>query len=117
MAVLHNISTDIVNSIDHYYSLLSKTGYLSQCKVDGLIVFTFIENFLSDFDYMLSNENFELLNKVVNCLSGNCIIPYSDKSGMYEGQEIIPNYNLKDIRVSEDTISRNTEESEFRIKA
>lgn len=117
MAVLHNISNDIVNAINHYYLLLSKTGYISQCKVESLLVFTFIENFLNDYDSIFTDDDYELLNKVVECLSGNCLIPYSDKYGLYDGQNNISKLVEKIIRIDENSTPRNTEQSEIRLKS
>lgn len=110
------ILNQVVESIDNYFDSLSKFGYKKQSDVDKLIVLTFIEELLSsEMRYYITEEDYRVLEQVLNCLYGSsCLIPYpkyvSDTSlfGLSDS-------NVLRIRISDSDIARVTENSIVRF--
>lgn len=77
MAVLNNLGFDIVEALDRYYNVLSHTGYKSYCEVNNLLILSFIEELLSKCKGLITEEDYNYLSKVVECLHGSCLIPFT----------------------------------------
>ena len=69
------------NSLNNYFSLLSRTGYKSYNEVYKLIVLSFIEDIISsDIKEYLTEEDYKYISSVIECLYGSCIIPYPNNN-------------------------------------
>jgi hypothetical protein len=71
------VSNELYEAIKRYYSLLSKTGYRPYSQVEQLIIFIFIEELLNgSFNQYITEEDYNIIAKSLNCLYGSCMIPY-----------------------------------------
>lgn len=64
-------------SLDRYFNVLSKTGYVNSDNVDKLMLLIFLQEFLTECEYIITEEDYNLINSIINCLSdSSCLIPY-----------------------------------------
>lgn len=63
-----------------YYAVLSKTGYIKDSVVYKLLIYAFYRDFiLNDYRGILTREDYNLLEKVLECFYGsNCLMSYPD---------------------------------------
>lgn len=64
-------------AIDNYYDAIFQTGYMSQEKVNQLLVLDFLVSLKTDPDYLLIVNPTEkgIVNKLYNCIvENNCLI-------------------------------------------
>lgn len=65
------------NSLGRYFSTLSYTGYKSYNKVYSLLIMIFIEELLcGPMSEFITEEDYSTISNGVNCLYGDCMIPY-----------------------------------------
>jgi len=71
----------LLTALDRYFTRLSQVGYMDYPRVFSLLVGLYLNNMfkvLSEDDKNF-NENYNLLNTAVTCLSGsNCMFSFSD---------------------------------------
>ncbi len=74
------------DSVNRYFSLLSHTGYAHYDKVYNLLVMVFIEEILcGPMSEFITEEDYKVITKGINCLYGTCMIPYpSYRKGIIE---------------------------------
>ena len=67
-------------AVNKYFTHLSNVGYFSQSNVDKLLLLTFIQEMIdNDFRGLISEEDYDYINKALYCLYGSsCLIPYPD---------------------------------------
>ena len=86
--VLHD---KIYNSLNNYFSLLSRTGYKSYNEVYKLIVLSFIEDIISsDIKEYLTEEDYKYISSAMECLCGSCISPQPDNNKEYDKTRLTP---------------------------
>jgi hypothetical protein len=70
----------VYNVIDQYFNTLSKFGYVSNRKVEELLVLIFYFNLLyNDYRGYISSEDYQDIGRALNCFYGNnCLMPYPD---------------------------------------
>lgn len=70
----------VYNVIDQYFNTLSKLGYVSNRKVEELLVLIFYFNLLyNDYRGYINSEDYQCIGRALNCFYGNnCLIPYPD---------------------------------------
>lgn len=75
--VMDEITFEAVNK---YFTHLSNVGYFSQSNIDKLLLLTFIQEMIdNDFRGLISEEDYDYINKALYCLYGSsCLIPYPD---------------------------------------
>ena len=68
------------NSLMYYFTSLKNIGYRKQSDVNNLLIFTTIQELLdNDFRGLVSEEDYNIINKALYCLYGStCLIPYPD---------------------------------------
>jgi hypothetical protein len=76
VAALKFISKEVSEALNSYMSVLSHIGYKSYCSVEKLLVYTFIEEILDICKTAVTEEDYNTLSNVVNCLYGSCMIPF-----------------------------------------
>lgn len=69
---------DLYKSLDQYFKILERTGYLSPTSVNRLVAYNMIQEFFEEpLYYYLTEEDYQYLQKAVYCLYGkDCLIPY-----------------------------------------
>lgn len=73
------LSNEVFNSVNRYFSALSHTGYKPYSQVYDLLALTFIEELLcGPLSEYINEEDYLSISKALNCLQGSCMIPYPD---------------------------------------
>lgn len=78
------VTNNTYEALNRYFTTLSHTGYKSYNEVYKLIVLSFIEELLCDTMLeFLTEDDYKLIINSIDCLYGNCTIPYpSNKKGI-----------------------------------
>lgn len=116
VAVLDDLTKGVAQSFDNYMSLLGSIGYASQCAVNKLLVYSFIEEIFEKFSTYITEEDYNILAEALNCLYGTCMIPYPyfiNDDATSDSTDFIP----VEYRITEDKVMRITEDNLFRVKA
>ena len=99
-------------AVNKYFTHLSNVGYFSQSNVDKLLFLTFIQEMIdNDFRGLISEEDYDYINKALYCLYGSsCFIPYPDyyntkrrriiKGNIHEGSVDYDNVCENNIRIT-----------------
>ncbi len=96
---------NVYNSVYKYFNHLSNTGYFRQSNVNRLLLYIGIQELLdNDFRGLVSEEDYNEINKALYCLYGSsCLIPYPDyyntknKRTMYTGSISEMEHRLSDL--------------------
>lgn len=109
------ITNDVYNAVDRYFSVLSHLGYKSYSEVNKLLVYCFIEEILTGpMSYYVTEKDYAIITGALECLYGTCMMPFPNyKESMSE-----PVVNVFDpYRITEEGVLRDTENSELRVKS
>ena len=102
-------------STKNYYKVLKSRGSLDYNQVYQLLLLSFIDDlFQEDFSWYITEENYELIDNLITCLSKNsCIIPYTK---IASHTEPVRNF-LEDVptRISENNVIRLAEVDVLRL--
>ena len=72
------LTNKVFESLDRYFYILSKRGYNNYCEVNKLLIVSFIEELLTGaMASMVTEEDYDIVTKVINCLGGSCLMPYT----------------------------------------
>ncbi len=68
----------VYTSVNWYFHVLEKTGYVSQPDVNALLVLIFFYDFIyRDYRGYISRDDYKTIERAMNCLYGkSCLIPY-----------------------------------------
>ena len=104
-----------LDSINRYYQVLKRTGFIGDQEVYKLFILSFLDDlFKEDFSWYITEENYKLIDNLITYLSkSSCIIPYTKVAF-----HIAPVKNfLEDIpaRVSENNVIRLAEVDVLRL--
>ena len=104
-----------LDSINRYHQVLKRIGFIGDQEIYKLFTLSFLNDlFKEDFSWYITEENYELMDKIITYLSKNsCIIPYTKAASHTEP---IKNF-LEDIsiRVSENNVIRLAEVDILRL--
>ena len=103
------------SSLEKYFKLLTHTGVTGGDIQDNMLALIAIEDILNRFGEFITDQDLRKLNKLLQCISNNCLIDYQESIGgdtLYHPM----NRNLE-VRISEDNILRGSEDGILRIKA
>lgn len=72
--VLNNVS----ESLNSYFTILSKLGYKKDSEVNKLIIYSYLGDMLTgDMRVYISEDDYRNIDKALYCLYGSsCLIPY-----------------------------------------
>ena len=68
-------------SLDNYFDALSKYGYKSYDSVYRILALLFLEDLLSNFNCMITEDDYRIISKAIDCIyRSDCTIssPYKD---------------------------------------
>lgn len=110
-----DLTNDVYNSVNKYFSLLSHTGYKPYTEVNNLLLYCFIEELLTGpMSFFVTEEDYKSIMNTLDCLYGTCMIPYPD----YKNSVTAPiNSMFDEYRVSDVNILRSTQIDDLRIKS
>ena len=117
MAALDYLTKEVAGAVDRYMFVLSHVGYKSYCAVDKLLVYSFIEEILNKFSTVVTEDDYNLMAKTLNCLYGSCMIPFPYYVESTIEPEEAPLFYYDYFRLSEDNNLRVTENNDLRLKA
>ena len=117
MAALDYLTKEVAGAVDRYMSILSHVGYKSYCTVDKLLVYSFIEEILTKFNIAVTEDDYNSMANVLNCLYGSCMIPFPYYVESTIEPEETPLFYYDYFRLSEDNNLRATENNNLRLKA
>lgn len=113
--VAMELTNEVYNSVNKYFSVLSHTGYKSYKEVNQLLVFTFLEEVLyGPLAQFITEDDYRVINEALYCLYGSCMIPFPDYKKSFTP---VINRSLDEYRVTETDIIRSTEPLELRVKS
>ena len=89
-------------SIIRYFTTLSQLGYKSYCDTEKLLTLIFIQEYLKEYQYYITEEDYNNICKATECLYGStCLIPYQYAT--------FNNFAGSNIRSTEDLQMESTE--------
>lgn len=75
---MDDISILLSEGIDNYYNYLTKTGYMPETDVNQLLLLSFLQDFLTNYQQELLDSGdyyYTLINSIINCLySNSCLL-------------------------------------------
>ena len=67
----------LAEALDRYFKHLEQFGYMNIKSTSRLLLLTFLWHFLQDFQEYITEEDYNIIAKLVNCMYGNmCLLPY-----------------------------------------
>ena len=102
-----------IDTLNKYFNLLSKTGYVKSKEVNKVIILTFLSRLLNDFYEYITEEDYNDIIKSIYCLS-DCLIRLP-KYNVFKDSLIHHKYNdgLM-LRITEDNLNRFMENNMFK---
>ena len=102
-----------VDTLNKYFDILSKAGYVKNKEVNKVIILTFLSRLLNDFSEYITEEDYNDIIKSVYCLS-DCLIRLP-KYNIFKDNLIHNKYNdgLM-LRITEDNLNRFMENNMFK---
>ena len=102
-----------VDTLNKYFDILSKTGYVKSKEVNKVIILTFLSRLLNDFYEYITEEDYNDIIKSVYCLS-DCLIRLP-RYKIFKDSLIHHKYNdgLM-LRITEDELNRFMENNKFK---
>ena len=113
--VVMELTDEVYNSINRYFSVLSHLGYKQDSEVNKLIVLTFLEELLyGPLSQFITEEDYKSISRSLHCLYGSCMIPFPDYKKSYN-----PTIHkmLDEYRIAETGEFRDSEKHELRVKS
>ena len=108
------LTNEVYNSVNKYFSVLSHMGYKPDKEVDNLLIFTFIEEMLyGPLSQYITDKDYKSITNAVYCLYGSCMIPYPEYKRSFDSAV---NRTLDEYRITETGLLRSTESSKLRVK-
>ena len=102
-----------IDTLNKYFDILSKTGYVKSKEVNKVIILTFLSRLLNDFSEYITEEDYNDIIKSVYCLS-DCLIRLP-KYNVFK--DSIIHYKYNDglmLRITEDNLNRFMENNMFK---
>lgn len=73
-----DLTDNLHTSLERYFTLLSKQGYINNSSVNKLIIMLFIEEILTGpMSLLITSEDYDYISKAITCLHGDCLMPYN----------------------------------------
>lgn len=67
----------LAEALDRYFKHLEQFGYMNIKSTSQLLLLTFLWHILQDFQGYVTEEDYNTIAKIVNCMYGNlCLLPY-----------------------------------------
>ena len=102
-----------VDTLNKYFNILSKKGYVKNKEVNKVIILTFLSRLLNDFSEYITEDDYNDIIKSIYCLS-DCLIRLP-KYNVFKDSLIHNKYNdgLM-LRITEDELNRFMENNMFK---
>lgn len=81
---MDNYGNIIHQSLHNYFNTLEKVGYVNDVKTSQLLVLTFIYNFLQEYSEYITEDDYRLIQSIIDCMiQTNCLVPYDKYKSCY----------------------------------
>lgn len=68
----------VQEALSRYFTVVEKTGYVNDADTCRLIFLGFLQEFLEEYQYYITEDDYKVIINIINCLSGSsCLIPYA----------------------------------------
>ena len=110
---MENLNITLEHSLEKYFKVLSKIGYVSPKDVYNLLSLVIVTKLLKKYSVYVTDEDLRSMSMVLACISGSCLIEvptiFSEDSIFHEVKRMLG------IRITQDSTIRTTEDEIFRI--
>lgn len=109
---LNNITFD---ALYRYFKVLESIGYVNDTDVNKLLLLQFLQEFLLEYQYYITEEDYTYIEKILQCFSQtSCLFPFREYKRFSVAN---PNYVYNaPIRITEEGLDngiRYTEDNEY----
>ena len=67
----------VSESLNRYFTVLESLGQISNADTNKLILLSFIQEFLGEYQGYITEEDYRVIDSIIQCLAGtSCLIPY-----------------------------------------
>lgn len=109
------LTREVYDAINRYFSVLSHIGYKSYDQVDRLLVMAFIEELLNgSMSQFITEEDYIAITNGLYCLYGTCMIPFPEYKRTIA---VIAPKLPEEYRITETGSFRALESQEQRVKS
>ena len=99
-------------SIIRYFTALSQLGYKSYCDTEKLLTLIFIQEYLKEYQYYITEDDYNNICKATECLYGStCLIPYQYYQTNQATFNTYAGSNVQSTEASEVKSTESTEET------
>lgn len=111
---MENLDELSFQSLERYFTVLEKTGYMNDVDTNKLMLLLFLQEFLDTYSHYITEDDYNLINSIIVCLySTSCLIPYVQYKKLTEP---LNDYILTvPIRTTEEDIIRHSEIETLRL--
>lgn len=108
-----NLSNGVYDSLVTYFKALSEEGYMSQGSVNKLLVYVAVQELVEgDMSVYVTEDDYRTLCSIMECISGNCLIPYRR---LNRSASLIPITATGNARLTENILFRYTQSDNIRV--
>ena len=111
---MENLNITLEHSLEKYFKVLSKIGYVSPKDVYNLLSLVIVTKLLKKYSVYVTDEDLRSMSMALACISGSCLIAsptvFSEDSIFHEVKRILG------VRISQESTTRKTEDGIFRIE-
>ena len=74
---MSKLSQSLLMGFEKYYNTITHVGQIHNNVVNKFLIATFINDILEGrYDFLVTEEQYEMLNELYMCLEGSCLVPY-----------------------------------------
>lgn len=105
MEDLNNITLD---ALERYFKVLESVGYTTESNTNKILLLQFLQEFLQDYAYYITEEDYNVIERIVQCLGqSSCLVPYREYQQI---SQVLTGYIYSiPIRVTQDDDIRHTQ--------
>lgn len=100
-----------LEALKRYFKKLSVMGYDKDNSAERLLIYSFVTEWVeTDLNYFLTEDDYNVLNRLIRMISDTCLLPYKTycTNRMVMGSPML--LGDLDNRITEDDIDRYTED-------
>lgn len=111
---MEDLNIILEHSLEKYFKVLARTGYKNPKDMYNLLSLVIVTKLLEKYSEHIIEEDLRSVSMALACISESCLISaptvFSEDSIFHEVKRIL------EVRVSQDSTTRKTEDGIFRIE-